>query len=262
MDARNSLARIDELLDDPDCYVEPYLGSYFYRFNTTQPPFDDVRVRRAFNYATDRTPLRAILPNQRNPRHLVLPASSGYEHVDGLSYNPDKARAELKSYLDEKGSLPDLELLYNTSDNHKAIAEAIAQQWREILGVNVTPVNREWKIYLQDMSQLNYQIARSAWIGDYADPNTFFDMFVSNGGNNRTGWSNARYDALLAESQATLDGKKRLALFREMEKILVEEECPILPIYIYVSTGMLAEHVGGLAHNVRSHVLFQCLWVE
>lgn len=257
------VARMEELLNDPDFYVEPFLGTYFYRFNCNRPPFDDARVRRAFSMAVDRTPItRDVTKAGQTPATWFCPPVAGYEHVEGLPYDPDRARSELQSYIDDHGELPEIELLYNTSENHKAIAETVARQWREVLGVKVTPVNREWKIYLQDMSNLNYQIARSSWIGDYGDPNTFFDMFVTDGGNNRTGWSSARYDQLVELSQATIDHSKRLQLFREMETILVEQDLPIMPIYIYVSTYMLAEHVGGFTHNVRSHILFQCLWME
>ena len=112
------------------------------------------------------------------------------------------------------------------------------------------------------MNNLNFDIIRSSWIGDYGDPNTFFDMFVTNGGNNRTGWSNAEYDRLLKQSQAEQDNVKRMRLFQQMEQFLVEREFPILPLYIYVNQGLLHESVRGWHENVRDMHPLKYMWME
>src|SRR5690606_11409417 len=124
---------------------------------------------------------------------------------------------------------PVTELLYNTSEGHQKIAVAIQQMWNTELNVNISLNNQDWKVFLSSVTMGNYSISRAGWIGDYVDPNTFLDMWVTGGGNNQTGWSNPRYDDLvlrLAPAAATQE--ERYALLREAEGILLEE-LPVIP---------------------------------
>jgi oligopeptide transport system substrate-binding protein len=104
--------------------------------------------------------------------------------------------------------------------------------WRQNLGIEVGLVNQEWKVYINSMDRLDYDISRGGWIGDYDDPNTFYDTFVTGGGNNRTGWSSARYDQLLRDTGQAADESARMELYQQMERILVDE-LPIMPVYFY-----------------------------
>jgi oligopeptide transport system substrate-binding protein len=122
--------------------------------------------------------------------------------------------------------------------------------WKETLGIQVDLVNVEWKVYLARQSALDYQISRAGWIGDYVDPNTFLDMWITGGGNNQTGWSNKRYDDLSARAGRTLDAKERMKLFNEAERLLVVDEVPIMPLYTYVNKGMLSRKVKGWHPNI------------
>ena len=259
------LARIEEAQRDPDYYVMPYLGVYFYRFNCTKPPFNDARVRQAFVLVINRELITShILKGGQEPATWFCPPAGGYKHVAGLAYDPEKAVALLAEagYGQNGKPFPEVELLYNTSEGHKAVAEALSQQWKNNLGAQISLHNSEWKVFLSDMNQLNYQIARSSWIGDYNDPNTFFDMWVSDGGNNRTGWSSKPYDELLQQAANEPDKATRFALFQDMERILVEQEMPILPLYIYVNQGLLAEQVLGWYDNVRDYHPLKYIWLE
>jgi oligopeptide transport system substrate-binding protein len=112
------------------------------------------------------------------------------------------------------------------------------------------------------MKNLDYQICRGNWIGDYVDPNTFLDMFVTNGGNNRTGWGNARYDRLIAAASKEMDEKKRMDLFRRAEKILVVDELPILPVYYHVSLNMYRPDVKGISPNLLNIHPWKYIWVD
>ena len=136
------------------------------------------------------------------------------------------------------------------------------EDYMKNLGIKITLKNTEWKTYLEDMEKRRYQLIRSAWSADYNDPNSFFDMFVTNGGNNRTGWSNEKYDKLLLKSQVEPDKAKRMLIFQEMEVILVEEEMPILPLYITVNNGLLKENVHGWYENLLSFHPFKYIWLE
>jgi oligopeptide transport system substrate-binding protein len=177
---------------------------------------------------------------------------AGYEPIQGLGFDLKRANALLDDAgYSDRSTFPEVELFYNTSESHKKVAEALSAQWRENLGIDTVLRNSEWKVFLGEMSRLNFQMCRSSWIGDYGDPNTFFDLFMSDSGNNRTGWKNLEYDRMLKHSQTAIPQKERYALFQSMERLLVEQDCPIMPIYIYVNKGMIAPDVGGWFENVR-----------
>ena len=145
--------------------------------------------------------------------------------------------AEAKRLLAEAGfpegrGFPKISILYNTSENHRAIAEAIQQMWRTRLGVEIGLTNQEWKVYLDSQDNLAFDIARAGWIADYVDPNTFVDMWRTGGGNNDTGWSNATYDALLDESARVGSDAERFAIYQKLEAVLADE-MPVIPLYFY-----------------------------
>lgn len=251
--------------DNPDVLdITVYLGAYFYRFNVTKPPFNDPRVRRAFALAIDRD---AIVTNvtrggQRPSYGVVPPGILGYESKYQLSGTLEEAQRLMAEagYPGGKG-FPQADLLYNTSENHRAIAEALQQMWRKNLGVNVGLVNQEWKVYLDSQDTLNYSISRSGWIADYVDPHVFLDMWKTGGGNNDTGWSSARYDQLLEESLQADSTEARYAIYQEMERIVLDE-LPILPIYFYTRVKLLDPMVKGLYPTVLDNHPYKYIWLE
>lgn len=258
-------AKIDEVKRNPAYYAQPYLGSYFYRINVTKPPFDDVRVRKAFSIGFDREVItRDILKAGQIPATYFTPPMPRYQPPEGLAFDPEQARKLLAEagYGPGGAPFPTVELLYNTLEDHKRVAEAIVQQWKENLGITVSLRNTEWKVYLSDVEQLNYNIARAGWIGDYVDPNTFLDLWVTGGGNNNTGWSSATYDELITKAASEADPAARTELLQQAETILIKDELPIIPVYIYVNQGMLADKVQGWYENVRDLHPLQYLWIE
>lgn len=216
-------------------HIDDYLGTYFFRFNVTRPPLDDPRVREALTFAIDRQQLvdKVTLGDQK-PAHAYVPAGfNGYPSPDRISHDPERARARLAEagYPGGEG-FPTLYLLFNTSEGHRKIAEAIVAMWNETLGINMQLENKEWKVYLDAQSTLNYDVSRSGWIGDYMDPITFLEMFTTGNGNNDTGWSNARYDALIEQAYRSTTGEEHFRLLLEAESILLDE-LPIAPLYWY-----------------------------
>jgi oligopeptide transport system substrate-binding protein len=252
-------ALVPRLMQREDLNPVPYLGTYFYRVNTTRPPFDDKRVRKALALTVDRTAIvRKITKAGQLPAFgLVPPGMVGYvpAQVD-VPNNPMVAKERAKELLAEAGygpegkPLPTIEVHYNTLEAHRDIAEVIGHSWRSSLGIDAKLQNQEWKVYLDSQSNLEYDVSRSAWIGDYADPNTFLDMFVTGGENNKTGWGNEEYDALIASAAAEADENVRLELLREAEGILMDE-LPIIPIYFYVTQNMVAPRLGGFHENIQ-----------
>jgi oligopeptide transport system substrate-binding protein len=257
--------RVEEAQAHPDYYVSPHLGTYFFRFNVTQKPFDDVRVRKAFNLAVDKKDIceRVLKAGQIPATGLVPPGIHGYPDFQGLAYDAKKARELLAEagYPDGKG-FPEVKLLYNTSESHKQVCESLVDMWKKNLGVTVQLANCEWKVYLDEVDNKRYQIARAGWIGDYADPNTFLDMWVKDGGNNNTGWSNPRYDDLIRKAAVEQDPAKRFALFQECERMVAVEEMPVLPLYYYVNQGMLRPRVKGWHENIRDLHPFQFMYLD
>lgn len=213
---------------------DPYYGVYFYRLNVTRPPLNDKRVRRALALAIDRESLvRNVTRGGQQPAYNFCPPSPVFTSTARIAGD----LAEAKRLLAEAGfpegrGFPKVDILYNTSENHRAIAEAIQQMWRTRLGVEIGLANQEWKVYLDSQDTLNYGIARAGWIADYTDPNTFMDMWLTGGGNNDTGWSNAIYDRLVRESLAAGSEQERFAIYQKLEAILADE-LPVIPIYFY-----------------------------
>jgi oligopeptide transport system substrate-binding protein len=225
----------------PDFHPGPLLATYFYRFNVTRPPFQDVRVRRAFALALDKESIVDKITRGNEPVALTLTPQgiSDYRPPEGLPSDPSTAQGLLKlAGYPEGHGFPRVSLLYNKSELNEQIAVEIQAQWRRVLGVEVELRNQEWATYLRSLDELDFDIARSSWVGDYDDPNTFLDCFVTNRGNNRTGWSDPTYDSLLSRALAEPNPTQRLHLLAEAETILVTQAYPIIPIYHFVGCLM------------------------
>jgi oligopeptide transport system substrate-binding protein len=234
----------------------PYLGTYFYRINVTKGGLKDVRVRKALNLAIDREKIMKFVSkgNQVPATAFTPPNTAGYTPKSVLPSDVSRV-GEAKKLLAEAGfpegkGLGPIEIHYNTNEGHKKIAEAVQQMLKQNLGVDVRLFNQEWKVYLDSQRTLSYQLSRAGWIGDYNDPNTFLDMWVTNGGNNNTGWSNKEYDKLIADAAKELNAKKRLAIFQKAEDILLTE-LPVIPIYIYKRNYLKSPLVQGWYPNIE-----------
>ena len=228
---------LDVLLPRPDFHTFSYLGTYFIRFNLTRKPFDDPRVRKALALVIDKTRIveRITRGGEQIASGYTPPGIPGYETPAGLGYDPEQARRLLaEAGFPEGTGFPTFDYLIDTTTRlHEQIAVELQDLWRRELGVRANIRKLEWKTYLRAQGEMDYDLARSSWIGDYNDPNTFLDMFMSNNGNNRTGWSNARYDALVREANAQVDRPARARLLQQAEVLLVREDAPIVPLYYY-----------------------------
>ena len=228
--------------------IDPYLGTYFYRFNVTRAPLNDVRVRRALALAVDQKLIvERITQGDQTPAYaMVPPGVRGYESAPRVAFDPDRARALLAEagFPGGQGWPSGVEILINTSENHRRIAEAVQQMWKTELGVDIGVVNQEWKVYLDSQSNLNYWISRSGWIGDYIDPMTFLEMWTTGNGNNDTGWSSPQYDGLISAATLEPDPTRRLALLQEAEGLFLDE-MPIAPIYWYTRVYLIDPRVQG-----------------
>ena len=244
--------------------LDPYLGCYYYLFNVKRPPLDNPKVRRALALAINREQITKYVTraNEAPALNFTPPDTGGYTATATLEGDLNTARALLAEagYPEGKG-FPKLSVLYNTADSHARIAEVLQQMWATGLGINIELVNMEWKVYLAQTQSGNYDIARAGWIGDYVDPNSFLDMWVTDGGNNRCGWSNPRYDECIRAASETLDPQARFAHFQEAERILMDE-VPIMPIYFYRSKSLIQPSVRGWNPTLLDHHPYKHLWLE
>ncbi|HEX7608297.1 MAG TPA: peptide ABC transporter substrate-binding protein [Candidatus Cryosericum sp.] len=249
------VSELPKLVTSGEAQILPYLGTYYYMFNVTKKPFDDVRVRMALTLAINRKSItKSITQGGQIPALAYVPygiadalPGSDFRKASQESFYKDDDLAVAQKFLADAGypggkGFPAFTLLYNTSNAHKSIAEAIQQMWNKNLGITCTLKSEEWGVYLDDRTNLNYSVARAGWIGDYMDPNTFLDMFVTDGGNNGTGWSNKSYDALIAKAKATTDPTARMATLHDAEKILMTD-MPIIPIYYYTNPVLLKKTI-------------------
>ncbi len=242
--------------NNPDIIsVAPYLGTYYYVINVKKKPLNSTKVRRALSLAINRESLtRYVVKGGKLPAYSFTPPdTAGYTADVTIKENVEIARKLLSDagYQDGKG-LPAFKIMYNSSNRNRKIAEAIQEMWRKNLNVKVELINKDWKVYLDTFRTKNYTIAGCSWIGDYADPNTFLDIWITDGGNNRAGWSNKQYDKLMKKASTTVDNKERYELFKEAEDILINQ-APIIPLFYYTSLFLKKPEVKGWYPNILDH---------
>jgi oligopeptide transport system substrate-binding protein len=244
--------------------IDPWLSVYFYRCNVARPPLNDKRVRRALALAIDRESLvKNVTRGGQQPAYAVsYPGTAGYMPQARLTGTLDDAKKLLADAgFPEGRGMPAIELLYNTSENHRATAEAIQQMWRQKLGVNIQLLNQEWKVYLDMQHTKNFTLQRGGWAADYVDPHVFLEIFETDSGNNDTNWGNAEYDRLLQEALAAKTETARYAIYQKMDAILVDE-LPVIPIYYYTRVRAVSPKVKGYYASLLDLHPYKHIWLE
>ena len=251
--------------NDPEFVKGPDLAVYYFNFNNEVKPFNNPKVRKALSMAIDRqTIVEHVAQGGQIPAYSVVPpgipdVSGDYQENTGNLFeeNLDEAKKLLEEGLAEEGmdQLPNFTLTYNTSEGHKAIAEAVQEMWRKNLGVEMTLENVEFQVKLDREKAGDYTISRAGWVGDYVDPMTFIDLWVTDGPYNDANWSNPEYDKLVEVAKTTMDQEERMNAMHEAEKILMDE-MPILPVYFYTKPFTVKPHVTGVYTPINSYPQF------
>lgn len=264
-----------EEANDENFKILPHLGTYFYIFNMNQEPVNNPKVRKALSLAINRTDIvEQVTKAGQVPATGFVP--KGVSMSDGTTdfqetagdYNmpiDDSKVEEAKQLMAEAGypdgqGFPTIELLYNTNEGHKAIAEAIQAMWKQNLGINVELRNEEWKVFQTSRNEGNYTVARHGWIGDYVDPMTFLDMWITASGNNDAKFSNPKYDELISKAKSTL-GKERDDAMLEAQAILMEE-LPVMPIYYYTNAILMRSTVKNAPKSITGPVNYREAYLE
>ncbi|MER3427067.1 MAG: hypothetical protein C4334_03035 [Pyrinomonas sp.] len=263
---------IDFIRPLKDYMDAPEVAIGYVQINTTRPPMNDVRVRRAFSLAIDR---QALAKYQRVVKPLTAFTPEGifpnYPQPKGADFNPELARKLLAEagYRDAAGNYDprkfpadQVEYLYNTSDRNKEVAEFLQAQWKQNLGITVSLRNMEWRTFLDRRSKLDYKgFARGGWVGDYIDPFTFLGLFYSKGGDNGTGWWDPKYVRMLDQANHTLDPQRRYALLAQAEKYLLDAQ-PVIPLFTNASNWMKKPYVKGLYPNPMTMHAWKFVYIE
>jgi oligopeptide transport system substrate-binding protein len=244
--------------------IDPYLGTEFYRLNVRRPLLNDVRVRRALALAVDRTILveKILRGGQQPAAAFIAPGLDGYASTARVPADFAAARTLLAEagYPGGKGA-PTIELLYNTSESHRAVAEAVQEMWRRELGLDVRLVNQELKSVLAARRTGDFQVLRSVWNPDYLDPLSFLGVFTSSSGNNYTGWADSEYDQLLFRAARTADATTRIALLQQAEALLLDA-APLVPLYHYTHVFLIQPSVKGWRPTLLDHHPYKHVWLE
>lgn len=252
---------LTQRLEEGKADAAPYAGVYFLTFQTQKAPFDNALVRRAFTLAVDRSKLvEEVAQGGQTPAAGLVPtgisdgSGGDFRAKGGNFYDPSskayeancKQARELLAQAGYPGGagFPAVTYLCNQSDEHQAIANALAEMWQEVLGVTVTVEAQEWPTFLQSRKDGDFSIARDSWIADWDDPLTFLDRWVSGEVNNNAGYASERYDRLLAEAGES--AATRMGKLHQAEEQLVAEDCALCPLYFYTRPYAMGQKLKGV----------------
>jgi oligopeptide transport system substrate-binding protein len=239
--ANPPLSMLDEVKLREDYQVSPQVATYYYIFNVTKGPLQDVRVRKALTMAINKQELvDKVTKAGQLPADSLVPTMAGYTPATGTAFNADEAKKLLAEagYPNGKG-FPKLTVIYNTSEAHKTVAEYIQQVWKTTLGVDIQIKNVEWKTFLDQRHNHDFEISRAGWVGDYQDPNTYTEMFITGGGNNDGAYANPKYDELVRKAATLPGGAERMQVLHDAEDILITQDQAVLPLYFYVDQHLI-----------------------
>lgn len=263
---QQEMARI--MSEDPTFHIIPQLGTYYLEFNVNIEPLNDVRVRKALSLSIDR---RSITENVKkggeipatgfNPVGLKDSTGKDFNETAGdYGVNTDGGNIEeAQSLLAEAGypngeGFPKLTLLYNTSESHKAVCEAIQEIWKQNLGIDIELANQEWAVFQNTRTEGNFEICRGGYIGDYPDPVGLLELMIEGSPNNHPHWINKEFNDLINQSRFA-KGEERDQIVYKAEKILMED-APIAPLYYYTDPVMVKENITGWQKNSMSYWYF------
>lgn len=254
----------DQLKDSEELRIDDQAGLYFYRFNTSMEPFTNKKIRQAFAYAVDQEEIvNFVTKNGEKPAHgfvtygFIGPDGKEFRETVGdlVSFNPEKAKQLLEEGMKEEGytELPKVTLSYSTSESHQNIAIALQSKFKEVLGVDAELQNVESGVFLSEQKEFKYQMSRSSFLHDYADPVNALESFITGSSMNRTTWSNAEYDKLIADIKNETDENKRWEMLKQADTLLMDE-MPVFPLYFYNSTSLEKPGVSGILRHPVGYV--------
>ncbi|MGM0714924.1 peptide ABC transporter substrate-binding protein [Brevibacillus parabrevis] len=242
-------------------HTKPLAAVYWYKFNTEQAPFTNAKIRKAFAYALNRQAIvDTVLKGNQEPALTAVPVSDKSKQPAYFKDNDQElAKTLLAEGMKELGltKLPPIAISLNQSPVHQKVAAEIQRQWKQTLGVEVQLRELEWKVFLENLHNGDYQIGRSGWFADYADPANFLELYKEkDGGLNDTKWENKTYQSLLQQAASQADPAKRQQLLAQAEKLLMDE-MPVIPIYFYTNNWVQDKKVKGIVMDDLGYIDFK-----
>jgi oligopeptide transport system substrate-binding protein len=237
---------------DPALRISPYMGSYFYALNTAHPPLDNPKVRLALSLAIDRDAIAGhLLGGAQLPAASLVPQGLAHYTPPTLcKRNAERARALLAEAGFPGGAgFPKLELLFNTSENHRMIAEAVQDMWRKELGIEITLRNEDFNSYIASRSARRHDILRMGWVADYPAAASFLENWRSGAANNFACWQNPTYDALMDKASEGGSADTIAQNYAAAESLLLENAV-VIPVYHYNTVRLISPAVKGWEPNL------------
>ncbi|UNL86058.1 peptide ABC transporter substrate-binding protein [Priestia koreensis] len=250
---------IDQEKGSKEFKNSPSFSVYTYSFNVNEKPFNNAKIRKAFSEAIDREAItKNISKGGEQPAYGYVaygvkePSGKDFRDEAPTYYKFDKKDAKklLAEGMKEEGwsKLPAVTLKYNSEANHKKIAEALQEMFKQNLDVNVKLENQEWKTYIDTFKQKNFQMARMGWVGDFLDPYPVLNLYSAKSSSNFTNWKNQKFDELLQQSLVEQDEEKRFKLLHEAEDVLMDD-MPIIPIYFSSTNSLIKTNIKGITFD-------------
>ncbi len=253
--------------------VNPYYSTTWYDFNCAKAPFDNVLVRKAFCQAVDRLAIiEDVLQDEADPAYSFMSPGyvvNGVDLMDGASDNDLSEEADVeaaRATLAEAGypngeGFPEITLSYYTNESIAKVVEALARQLQDALNIKIKIDNADWAVYYSDILAGNYDIGAMGWGGDYLHPMTFLALFVTDDVNNQVFYSNAEYDALVAQAANMTDTEEAFKVMQQAESVAAAEY-PVLPLYYRTSKMLMHDNVKGYYVTASNGLLFKTAYVE
>ena len=260
LDAVHALpsVQIKTLKQRPEFKTHGLLTTYFYGMNLTKPPVDNPLVRKAIAHAIDKNEIVQMLGAGQKPLNSWVPEGMfGYEPDVGLKFDPIKAKRELsEAGYPDSAKLPKIEIKFNTGEDHERIGENIQAQLKRNLGINVELKTEEWKVLLNTLQVDPPQIFRFGWQADYPDPDNFLSVMLSFSDNNHMRWKNLKYDELVQRAAGLIDQQERRKVYREAQKIMLEDDVAAIPLCSSVDSLLISPRVQNYPLNVLKKLIY------
>ncbi|MEO5667203.1 MAG: peptide ABC transporter substrate-binding protein [Bdellovibrionota bacterium] len=250
-------SQLRSLAKTPEFRSSPYLRLTYFGFNIKDPAVADPKVRKALAMAVDRSEIEKLLTPMAKASAVWIPVDlAGADAERGIKTDVAAAKA---LWAQVKNPPKELEIWFDQNETYKLVAENLQNQWSRNLGVNVKLSSQEWKVYLKQLSTKAPAIYRMGWGADYPDPATFMDLFTCASGNNFTGFCNATYDKNIQQSGISTDPALRQKLYSEAQKIFLEDETAIIPLFQEQSMHLVGSRVANFKADLIGDFFFDRL---
>ncbi|QIN82367.1 peptide ABC transporter substrate-binding protein [Rubrobacter tropicus] len=264
---------VDEYRDSPEFNTQTFFATFYLTWNYENEIFQNSNILKAIQMGFDRQAIAdQILNNGSKPATGYVPegmAANGgddqtFREVQGPTvpeFNADEARRLFEQGVEELGQEPgEIELLVYEGDPAEDVAAFLQEQFRKNLGLQTRIKVQPFDAKLQLEADGDFEMSWQGWIGDYNDPMTFLDLYLSDSSFNTGGYQNDQYDQLITDAQAEADPAARLELMQEAERLLVEEDAAVAPIFFDGEAELIRSNIKNYVDHPYGGGIDLSLW--